>query len=243
MSVRATTWAWEKGRELDLNQGQRLTLVRIGDHADHDGVCWPGEKGLAAYTGADESTIRRHLKRFEELGLLHRDPQVRGEGRGRGRAPDRIHLQIDDQPRTMPGRSEATNRAGTHGRSPEDHPGEMRGKSARTNRASEGGLTGHSTRPYIEEPSVEPSPPTPPRGISSRPKDRRASRSLAQSDFDTEPGVAECREWYRRELPADIHPHAELALFRLVRGPGDPTPENLRAALERTPQVDLTEAA
>lgn len=177
MSVRATTWAWEKGREHDLNQGQRLTLVRIGDHADHDGVCWPGEKGLAIYTGADESTIRRHLKLFEQLELLHREAQVRGAGRGRGRAPDRIHLHLDDQPRNTPGKSQGTNRAGTHGRSTEDHPGESPGKSAATNRASSAGLTGHSERPYIEEPSVEPSPPNPPRGDLSRSSGRRRRRS------------------------------------------------------------------
>lgn len=188
MSVRATTWAWEKGRELELNPGQRLTLVRIGDHADNDGVCWPGTHYLAEYTGADESTIRRHLKSFEDLDLLHRDHRVRGEGSGRGRAPDAIHLHMapDDLPGNAPGSSQPSNRAGTPSRSDTDQAGETPGKSESTNRASDGGPTGQSTPdqpgirggPYVEEPSgtvKEPrTPPDPPKG------GRQSRRSLGR---------------------------------------------------------------
>jgi hypothetical protein len=93
VSVRASTWAWEQGRERGLGQGQLLTLLKIADHADNDGVCWPGEKHLAEYTGQGETTVRGHLKKLTVAGLLHRERQTAEKGRGRAR--DHIFLHLD----------------------------------------------------------------------------------------------------------------------------------------------------
>lgn len=61
MSVRATSWAWERGREGLVKGGELLTLLRIADHADNSGVCWPGEETVAEYTAQGDRTVRRHL--------------------------------------------------------------------------------------------------------------------------------------------------------------------------------------
>lgn len=93
MSVRATTWAWEQGRLGAVKGGELLTLLRVADHADNDGICWPGQRSLADYTAQGETTVRGHLRRLEERGLLR--SEVRQAGNGRGRAADRILLAID----------------------------------------------------------------------------------------------------------------------------------------------------
>ncbi|HXS32263.1 MAG TPA: helix-turn-helix domain-containing protein [Solirubrobacterales bacterium] len=93
MSVKATNWAWELGRDEVVKGGELLTLLRIADHADNSGICWPGEDSIASYTGQDGRTVRRHLKKLEGDDLLHRERQASETGRGRGR--DRIHLHID----------------------------------------------------------------------------------------------------------------------------------------------------
>lgn len=127
MSVRASNWAWETGRRLRLKQGELLILLRVADHADNDGRCWPGVEGIADYTAMDESTVRRNLKKLEAKGLLHRER--RETKRGRGRRSDVINVHLDqagespgrsdsDQPGTSPGSSDVTNRA-----NPDDQPG------------------------------------------------------------------------------------------------------------------------
>lgn len=103
MSVRATTWAWEAGRDHGLRQGELLVLVKAADHADQDGVCWPGEKGLAEYTVQGERTVRRHLASLEDRGLLHRERSVRKKGRGRRVDTILLHL---DQPANLASKSE-----------------------------------------------------------------------------------------------------------------------------------------
>lgn len=137
MSIRASNWAWETGRALGLNQGELLVLVRIADHADNDGKCWPGEEGLAEYVCASERTVRRHLGTLSELGLLHRERRTPKQGRGR--LYDAICLHLD-QPANLSGSSEPTNRTGGAAR------------SAPTNRTDPVASTGQTQRPYIDEP-------------------------------------------------------------------------------------------
>ncbi len=138
MSVKATNWAWETGRDLDMGGGLLLTLLRIADHADHDGVCWPGEKQLAEYTVQGETTVRGHLKKLEAMNLIHRERRCAEKGRGRAR--DHIHLHLD-QP------------ADPAGEKPKDQPA---GDNGLTGRSEHDQPAGDDT-PYMEEPSVEPS--------------------------------------------------------------------------------------
>lgn len=107
MSVRATNWAWEIARERGFGGNTLLVLLRIADHADHDGVCWPGTDHIASYTGLSERRVADNLKRLEVMGLLERERRQRDNGRGR--ASDRLYLQID-QPDESSGKSAAINR-------------------------------------------------------------------------------------------------------------------------------------
>lgn len=97
MSVRASTWAWEVIRELRLPHGQGIVLLRVADHADHDGVCWPGVAGLQPYVGLGERQIRTNIKALEDGDLLHRDRRQGRKSDG-GRATDRITLHVEDLP-------------------------------------------------------------------------------------------------------------------------------------------------
>jgi hypothetical protein len=164
VSVKATNWAWEKGRELRLNQGLRITLVRIGDHADNDGVCWPGEAGIAEYTGATPRTVRDHLALLEDdYELLHRERRSTREG-GRGRATDRIVLHLSDQPAISSGGTAEDLPAATSGGTSQDQPAVSSGGSRdlpETSARPTGSLThdlpeAGDTGPY-REPSVKPS--------------------------------------------------------------------------------------
>ena len=169
MSVRATSWAWEKGRALKLSQGELLLLVRIADHADNDGICWPGSRHLAEYVcpGAqDDSTVRRNMKRLEGRDLMHRERQPAKSGRGRENDRIFLHLPpVKDQPGESPGRSAAgpTPPSGSGiEEGQRDLPGDLPGRSAD---AVQPGIsersTGHPTpvqpgkspSPYIDEPS------------------------------------------------------------------------------------------
>lgn len=66
MSVEATVWAWKQA----LKPTTKIVLLRLADHANGDGCCWPGRKSLAAWTGLSESQVKRSIRQLEELGLL-----------------------------------------------------------------------------------------------------------------------------------------------------------------------------
>lgn len=138
MSVRATSWAWELARSGEIGGGLLLTLLRVADHADNEGICWPGEKSLAEYTGHDQRTVRRHLSRLEAEGHLRRERQ--GSEGGRGRGKDRILLHLD-QPDILSG----------------EDPDVQPDISSASTGHSEHVQPDISSTPLYREPSVEPS--------------------------------------------------------------------------------------
>ncbi len=76
MSVKALSWAWEQ----ELAEGEKLLLMAIADHADDEGVCWPGQAGLARKIGRTDRTVRTRLVKLEALGLIARKPRYNAEG-------------------------------------------------------------------------------------------------------------------------------------------------------------------
>ena len=95
MSIRAMNWAWEQARHQDLSDAAILILLRIADHADTEGVCWPGNARIAEYTNKSERTVERTKARLIELGLL--SVVTRGKtGGGRGR--DLLVLHLEGKP-------------------------------------------------------------------------------------------------------------------------------------------------
>jgi hypothetical protein len=75
MSVKAMAWAWELP---DVSSTEVLVLVALADHADHKGICWPGQDGIAIKCRLSRETVNRAIKRLEERGHLfienRRDP-------------------------------------------------------------------------------------------------------------------------------------------------------------------------
>lgn len=88
MSVKAMAWAWAQE---NLSEGEKLLLMAVADHADDEGVCWPGQVGLANKCGISDRTVRTRLKKLETLGLLAREPRYNAEGK---RTSDRITLRF-----------------------------------------------------------------------------------------------------------------------------------------------------
>jgi hypothetical protein len=77
VSAAATAWAWEQ----PVNGTTKLVLLALADHCGPTGTCWPGLKRVAQMVGAaDERTVRRHVEKLEELGLLAREERRRDNG-------------------------------------------------------------------------------------------------------------------------------------------------------------------
>jgi len=71
MSVNAMSWAYEQ----ELDTPTKFVLVTLGDHADHDNVCFPSQATLSKRTGLSERAVRRSLAKLEELHLILRIPR------------------------------------------------------------------------------------------------------------------------------------------------------------------------
>jgi hypothetical protein len=77
MSIKAMNWAWQ----IDLIANKKLTLLCLADHADNDGVCWPGISAVVEKTGLSRRTVINFLQDFEAGGLLTRQQRKGANGR------------------------------------------------------------------------------------------------------------------------------------------------------------------
>ena len=77
MSIKAMNWAWQ----IDLIANKKLTLLCLADHADNEGVCWPGISSVVEKTGLSRRTVINFLQDFESGGLLHRKHRKGANGR------------------------------------------------------------------------------------------------------------------------------------------------------------------
>ncbi|MDP2953715.1 MAG: helix-turn-helix domain-containing protein [Chloroflexota bacterium] len=55
----------------------KIILMALADHADDDGVCWPGMKGVAAKCGIHHRNAQRHVSKLISLGLIQSIPRHR----------------------------------------------------------------------------------------------------------------------------------------------------------------------
>ena len=76
MSLKALTWAFDQALKPDL----KIVLLALADYADGDGVCWPGQKSIAAKAGMSERTVREKLLALEELGYIARRRRQNSDG-------------------------------------------------------------------------------------------------------------------------------------------------------------------
>lgn len=96
MSIEALSWAWEQ----KLKPGPKLVLLALADHADHEGVCWPGFDGLAAKTGMSRSTVIENVKQLVALELVTVEKRADSNGH---RASNRYILHISKVRKTNVG--------------------------------------------------------------------------------------------------------------------------------------------
>lgn len=79
MSISVMTRVW---RESSRQGNELLLLLALADHADDDGVCWPGIALLARKSRNSERHVKRLLVKLEHAGELY----VRDRRGGRGRS-------------------------------------------------------------------------------------------------------------------------------------------------------------
>lgn len=68
MSLRAMVWAFDQKVG---STPAKLVLLKLADHADESGRCFPGIGHLAEHCEMHRSTVMRHIRRLEELGFLN----------------------------------------------------------------------------------------------------------------------------------------------------------------------------
>ena len=151
MSMDAIRWAYAQR----CKPGPKSTLICAAWHADRESwIAIAGIETIAAETGQDECTIRRHLSYLasEKVGLIERKRRHVGEGRRKGeRLSDGIQLnptQVGNLPATQAGNSPTNTSAQSE---------ETSGQFARDKRAICARQPGNLPNAYIEEPTIEPS--------------------------------------------------------------------------------------
>ena len=92
MSVKISGKVWE----LDIDPIDKLVLLALADHADHEGEnVRPGHELLAAKTGLSEKTIGTKIEHFVAQGWIEIEGNRQG---GRGRKRD-YSIDIEQAPR------------------------------------------------------------------------------------------------------------------------------------------------
>jgi DNA-binding Lrp family transcriptional regulator len=91
MSVRATTWAWNR----KISSTEKLVLLDLSDRVNDkrgDDACWPEQETIAERTGFTSRTVNSALKALEAKGLIKRQRRMI-DGR---RTSDRITVLIKE---------------------------------------------------------------------------------------------------------------------------------------------------
>ena len=96
MSVRAIAWAF--GQSVGSPMA-KLVLLKLADHADEAGECFPSIERIATDTEMNERSVRRHLEVLEAAGLIDR------RTRGRGKV---YRLNVAAKPDTESGNEQLT---------------------------------------------------------------------------------------------------------------------------------------
>lgn len=52
------------------NPGRKLVLLKLADHANDDGGCWPSYRRIAEQCEMGRSTVKAHIKALEDAGYL-----------------------------------------------------------------------------------------------------------------------------------------------------------------------------
>ena len=67
MSVEVMSLVWS---HRGLSPTRKLILLRLADHSDTDGKCWPSIAHVADFCECSTRTVARAIAHFEEIGLI-----------------------------------------------------------------------------------------------------------------------------------------------------------------------------
>jgi len=128
MSVRAITWAYQQHTGCPTS---KAVLVKLADHADKDGYCWPSIRKMTEDTELAERTVRLHLRKLEKGGFITTEFRITEDGQ----TSNGYTLNVDTPPASDSGGPAPHAGGGGSGCS---HPL-------------------HESPGHIDEPSIEPS--------------------------------------------------------------------------------------
>ena len=143
MSNYAQGWAWQQ----PVGGSDKLVLVALADHADDDGICWPGQKGVATKCGLSKRTVTAAIARLTEARILAVEERLRPDG---SRTSNRYHLLLTG--------------GGGEDTSPPGEPNNTGGVKETTLGGEAIGGTGTQIEPSVEtkeEPSINTQQPPP----------------------------------------------------------------------------------
>jgi hypothetical protein len=87
MSVKLMSKAWD----MDLPCGQKFVLLALCDHANDDGLCYPGQSRLADKCGMSPRTVSSHIDWLEKRGLIRKERRQNTQRR----KSDLYHIRLD----------------------------------------------------------------------------------------------------------------------------------------------------
>ena len=110
MSLRAITWVMNEAPVEDARQ--LLILYALADRAHDDGTCaWPSQEWIAERARCTSRTVRNHLQKLEEDGLISRGDQQHVAHIRKDRRPIVWDLNLDKvRPEIMTGRKSSVER-------------------------------------------------------------------------------------------------------------------------------------
>lgn len=79
MSAKATFWVWKIIE--NLNSTQKLVLLRLADHANEDGIAWPGKDSLARSCCMSKRTVDQAITHLEGLQLITIQKRISDSGK------------------------------------------------------------------------------------------------------------------------------------------------------------------
>jgi hypothetical protein len=78
MSIKAMNWAWSvRG----LRPAEKLVLMKLADHSNDDGTCWPGKASLSENCEISKRTTDAVILRLQDLGLIKVQKRPGEDGR------------------------------------------------------------------------------------------------------------------------------------------------------------------
>ena len=58
-----------------VKSGQRIVLLALANHTDHEGLCWPGDRHIADMCALSRRNVRRIIRKLESAGYIETRPR------------------------------------------------------------------------------------------------------------------------------------------------------------------------